>query len=338
MLSIRSASFFALLFCLVWASGQLHASGVVCPVCGQVIDDGTVLCPNDGTDLKLLGKPPEANGDTEKTAAPANKSGSDAGVSAGEPPETAFSTGGYKRHDEAGERRVVEEKSSDGYSDRRSRLPKDSRTAAPQKKKRHSATVETSNVEAEDDSGFFADYEKKRRYIWLSRKNAAQVSAQSEEEAARIRAQLLRSLAAPIASLGGRVFFMGEEDHLGPVSGAEIDFQLARYHLRAGFSTFLGIRALEARNELVFLESLSIGAQIPSRFSPFFIAKGGLGMIATERFETDQAYLLTAFGAEAGLDAWVHPWLSITPSFGFMRCTVNNAYWNSFTFKLAVGF
>lgn len=336
MRCLATASSIALIVFMVAATGQLHASGVVCPVCGQVIVDGTAVCPNDGTDLKLLGKPHDSNaasgdpGDTDSEIP--------AGPSASERSEAAPETGGYKRHDEDGERRVAEEKSSDGYSDRRSRLPKDSRTAAPQKRRRHSTRVEQREIEVEDDSGFFADYERKRRYSWTARENAARVTTQNSENAARARARLLQSLAAPIASLGARVFFMGEEKHIGPVSGAEIDLQLARYRLRAGFSTFLGIRALAARNELVFLESLSIGVQIPSRFSPFIIAKGGLGMIATERFETDRAYLLTGFGAEVGIDSWIHPWLSITPSLGFMRSTVNNAYWNSFTFKLAIGF
>jgi hypothetical protein len=336
MMRICSASATQVIFIVSAIAFSSHAAGIVCPVCGQTIDEGITVCPNDGTNLKLLGKPVGAKDTDPASDKEANVADTeDEGTIMPAEPE---GSGGYRRHDENGSKKNNGEKNSKSFSDRRSRLPKDSRTQTQVRKKKVESKESEPRQIVEDDSGFFADYEKKRRFISDERRRAEQEVKEAGKSRKAARDKLLHSLAAPITSLGARIFFLGEEDHAGPVSGAEIDIHLARYRLRAGLSTFLGIRALSERNELVFLEGLTVGAQLPGRFSPFIIARGGLGMVAAERFSMDQYYLLTAFGTEVGLDAWVHPWLSISPSVGFVRCTIENAYWNSFTAKIAFGF
>ena len=328
------------LFSTVIGAGNVWALDVQCPVCGQTFEEGTGVCPNDGTDLKLLGKLPST--DTDGTEAPdTDTPDADEDAEKKDSAESApKANGGYRRRDDSGAGKPVDEKnaSAGAYSDRQSRLPGDSRTAAPEKRRKKRVRREMPRKDYVNDKAFFADYQRKQQYLWDERRTARLSAAKAGRDREAARRELLNNLAAPITSLGARLFFMGEGRHPGPVSGAEIDVQLSRYRLRAGFSTFLGIRALEDRNELIFLESLSVGAQIPSRFSPFIIAKGGIGLAAVERFETDRAYLLTSIGTEAGVDAWVNPWLSIAPSIGFVRTTMDNVYWYSVTFKLAVGF
>ena len=150
--------------------------------------------------------------------------------------------------------------------------------------------------------------------------------------------RILNHMGAPLASLGFRVFWMAEGNDSGPVGAAEVEVNLVRYRLRAGVSTLLGLRDLESRNELIFLGNMSIGIQSPKRFSPYIVAKGGIGMSKTERFYTDQLYLLSSLGAEVGVDAWVTRWIAVTPGMGYMRCTADNAYWHSFTGKISIGF
>ncbi len=322
---------------LVWSFAFFaHAAGVVCPVCGQTIDEGTPVCPNDGTDLRLLGKPRDEK-DTEPVPTETDSNpGTDNGktISTSEPE----GSGGYKRHDDIGSRKIKEEDENKRFLDRRSRLPKDSRTQTQVRKKRVEPKSEPPPPVEEKDKHFFADYERKRKFVWEEREKGKKEAKEAAESRRAARDKLLHSLAAPITSLGARIFFLGEGKHAGPTLGAEIDLHLARYKLRAGLSTFLGIRALPTRNELVFLEGLSVGAQLPARYSPFAVVRGGVGMVASERFYVNQYYLMTAVGAEIGIDAWVHPWLSISPSVGYLRCTVDNAYWHTFTAKLAVGF
>ena len=342
MSGARCSVLIAVVSAMLAGAQTAWALDVQCPVCGQTFEEGTAVCPNDGTDLKLLGKKPPPDTDADSDAPPEMDSeASSVEMSSSKASGASTGNGGYRRRDDNDARKPPEDKnSSEGaYSDRRSRLPGDSRTAAPEKRRRRRVHREDPHKASVDDSKLFDDYRRKQRYLWDERRTARLSAAQADRDRKAARKKLLDSLAAPITSLGARIFFMGEGRHPGPVSGAEIDLQLARYRLRAGFSTFLGIRALNSRNELIFLESLSVGAQIPARFSPFIIAKGGLGMAAADRFETDRAYLLTSLGMEAGMDAWVHPWLSITPSLGFIRTTMNNdVYWYSVTFKLAVGF
>ena len=313
------------------------AGVVVCPVCGESFDDSLGECPNDGTDLRLLGKDkPPSSPDNE---APSQKEPDPDGAN---PENAAKSKKGpilYNRHDEGGSRKIAEsEENGAGYSDRQSRLPKDSRMKnAPKPKRDHSTSMEQSRA-APDDSAVLDDFERRRKHSWEEWENIRLQNSKLEEHRAAVRRKLLMSLGAPLTSLGGRIFWMGESNYPGPVGAAEIDVNIIRYKVRAGMSTLLGIRALNSRNDLVFLESLNIGMQWPGRFSPYVIAKGGVGVLATSRSGVDDAYLLSAFGTETGIDVWLHPWLAITPSVGYMISFTNDKYWNSFTCKVAVGF
>jgi hypothetical protein len=324
-------------------AAKVCAAGVVCPVCGQVFDESTPVCPNDGTDLKLLGKPATQDGDI---AAPSNDTvekdtGPGRGTTEENAPEASAvsaSSGGYKRHEADGERKVLEEADTTVYSDRLSRLPTDTRTVGPARRKRANDKEARMSQTAEENAAFFSGYDKKRRLLRQERRADRPSEEAAERERALVREQILNSSTAPLASVGARFFFLGEGRSLGWTGGAEIDFHFVRRRVRAGASAFLGIRNPNARKEPLFLERLSLGAQLPGRFSPFIVAKGGIGALATNRFRTDLAYLMTSIGIEAGVDAWINPWLVLEPSFGFERYMVKNAYWNSFTWKLAVGF
>ena len=321
---------------VMFAAAIAWAGTVVCPVCGETFHDDLEECPNDGTNLKLVGKDSStadkvdgADGreDTTHEEAPSGQDAND-----GAPIR-------YKRHDEGGERMIAPSGGDDrGYSDRQSRLPGDTRIASPAKVKKETRRPAANPPAKRSDSAVLVDFESNRRRSWAARESVRLRESNAARDRAAGRKKLLQNLGAPLTSLGGRLFWMGEGNGPGPVGAAEIDVNLARYRVRAGISTLLGVRALDTRNELVFLESLSIGGEWPARFAPYVIAKGGIGVLATSRFGVDQAYLFAAFGGEAGVDAWINPWLAVTPSFGYMRCSVKNAYWNSFTFKVSVGF
>ncbi len=307
---------------------------VVCPVCGEVLENGTDECPNDGTDLTLVGKNPSEADDTDTPGRP-------------DTPQADESTHGqngqdsplrYKRQDEGGERQIAPRKERSGFSDRESRLPEDDRMRAPPRPKKPSKRPVRTQPDTPRDDDLVKQFEKKRRYSWESRENARLITLMAKADKATARRRLLATLGAPLASLGVRLFWMKESEQSGLVTAAEIDVNLVRYRIRAGFSTLLGIRSMSGPDDLVFLESLDVGAQWPSRFSPFVLLKGGLGMLLLDDGKSTEAILLGSVGAEIGLNAWVNPWLSVTPSFGYMGNIRNHSYGNSFTSKVAIGF
>ncbi len=308
-------------------------------MCGQIIDEKIEICPNDGTNLKLSGRPLNSKQKAEPSDHSADSSYHQDNHSELSTNNGKFQTlGGYKRHDEGGLRHPGSEKNSSDYSDRRSRLPHDSRTAMPNRRKKTDVgSLQSDRSESEDNR--FEEYKNKRASIWKERESA-NLDLQQIVEKQKVNAEkILKYRAAPLASLGMRLFFLGEDGHAGPVAGAEIDLHAARSIFRAGISTLIGVRTLPNRNEMVFLEGLSAGIQLPQKVSPFIIAKGGIGMMATNRFETAQFYLLTTIGFEGGIDIWFSKsQTAVSLSLGFMRCTVNDAYWHSVTYKLSVGF
>ncbi len=330
-------------------AGPAVAGKVKCPVCGEVYSDDEEECPNDGTNLKLFGKsdkepepddtsPPSTDGNVDAQApsddAAAGGKAAESRESDGEPPPML-----YKRHDQGGERKPASSKESGGYSDRASRLPGSGRVGpvpTPGGESKRRATPARNGNKAEDRAR--SDFENERRNKWMKRPDTRlDVNADIRGKAAA-RKRLLDHLAAPLASLGVRMLWLGENGHPGPVGLGEIEVNIARYRLRAGTASSLGIRVLESRNELVFLQSASAGVQLPMRFTPYIVARGGIGIMATERFNHGYMYLMTAVGAEAGIDAWITPWTAISPSLGYLRCTANDAYWHTVTLKIAIGF
>jgi hypothetical protein len=327
----------------VWSVILLFSDGgvagtIVCPVCGERFDDKVEVCPNDGTDLRLLKrkdsgeKEAEAHTDSSSSdpkAAPASP------TEGGEKKEEPLR---FKRHDQGGERKIVPSKENGGYSDRQSRLPGDTRVGNVVKPKKplHKSTL--TPPPKRSDKQVLAAFERERRSSWEERESIRLRESHIKSDRASTHRKLLGSMAAPLTSLGGRIFWLREGRQPGPVGATEIDINVIRYYIRAGFSTLVGIRTLKVRNELVFLESLSAGLQWPGRFSPFVVANGGIGILATNRFGVDQVYLFSAVGASVGIDAWVHPWLAVTPSFGYLRCVVRDIYWHTITFRVAIGF
>jgi hypothetical protein len=312
---------------------------VVCPVCGETMDDDLLECPNDGTDLKLLGIPLKEEEKDKKDKKDKPERRREPGSAAAAPDSSkAKPTIKYKRHDRDGDRRPVEPPAPGSYSDRRSRIPGDKRLAAEPKPVSAAEMAPPEPYPAKLDKGIREEFERHRQHVEEQRKAADLARAGVEDSAESARARLLSSLGAPLTSLGLRVFWLPEGPRTGPVGGTEIDINLARYRLRAGFSTMMGVRALDDRNELVFLENIALGIQAPKQFSPYIVARGGAGLVKTERYRTDQLYLLTSLGVEVGVDSWLTPWIAVTPSMGYMRCTLSDAYWHSFTAKISIGF
>ena len=81
-----------------------------------------------------------------------------------------------------------------------------------------------------------------------------------------------------------------------------------------------------------------MGVQYPWRFSPYALVRGGVGVHSSERFGGDIAHLMTGIGVEAGVDSWINEWVSVGLGLGYLRTVIGDAYWNSFTAKLSVGF
>lgn len=311
----------------------LHAAEVVCSVCGKSFSIDTEICPNDGTDLKKLGikinvKPEsEAQDHGKQATEEVNKKVS---PSTEEDDEEAKPI--YKR---GGRRRVIKPSSS-SYSDRLSRIGD-----------RRGRNTGQEEVEGEDekrlrfmeeDKKLLAQYETQRRQASALRQRMDFLEKKSNKDRKAARRRLLYGLGAPLTSLGFRMFWMGEGNDPGAVNAIEIDLNLARYRFRVGLSTLIGVRSLPGRNELVFLEHVALGFQWPWRYSPFIVVRGGVGVSANERFGVSFVNLLTSVGVDIGVDSWITPWIAITPTVGYTRTMLDNAYWNSFTFKIAMGF
>lgn len=322
--------------CLLLIGTPSLAGEVVCSICGKAFPEGTEKCPNDGTDLRKLGI--EISEDTSGDAKPSKQKKEEEEI---EEPDTEdeseilpadsdqTQTPIYKR---GGRRRMKSGKAS--YSDRRSRVSI---------RRGRAASHEDDDDEElrkfmEEDERLLAKYEIQRRQSEALRQRMELVEKEASKNRSAERKRLLYGLAAPLTSLGYRMFWMGEENDPGPVNTVEIDLNLARYRFRAGLSTLIGVRTLSGRNELVFLEHVALGFQYPWRYSPYIIARGGVGVLANERFGVSFVNLITSLGAEIGIDSWVTPWIAITTSVGYVRTMMNNAYWNSFTFKVALGF
>jgi hypothetical protein len=297
------------------------AERVRCPVCGQIFDPTVDVCPNDGTDLEAEGKP------VEEEPAPA----------APEEPAEEREEGGapkYNRQDLGGERQRVDAPDAD-YGDRRARLGEDRRG---DEERRRRLKEQREKELAEDDARLRAEFEARRGRIWEGRQRRAAEDRRAAEGFESLRRQSLWGRGAPLTSVGVRLSWMGEGGDPGLVTSAEIDVNLVKTKVRVGLSSSIGVRSLEARDDLLFVESVTLGAQLPWRFSPYVVARAGVGALVTNRFGEDLTYVVRALGVEAGLDCRLTRWLVVTPSFGYTSYAIDAAHWNSFTAKLAIGF
>ena len=340
MNACRSAT---LILVVLLSTTQKAAAETVCPVCGEVWDDDVTVCPNDGSDLSLVGRtPPEQEDDEDLAGKEGNDHKENDASSSKKPtedsPKKRESRIRYKRHDDGGERRIAPSKERSGFSDRESRLLGSDRTptaSRPRRNRSHTAKAATRQTE---NRKLAEQFEKKRRYSWEKRESARLLASMEKGDKAAARRKLLATLAAPLTSLGGRIFWVKERGEPGPVGATEIDVNIVRYQIRAGFSTLLGIRTMPGPDDLVFLESLSVGAQWPSQFSPYVLLRGGVGIFLSNDGESTDSILIGSVGADVGLDIWINPWLVVTPSVGYMGTVLSGAYRNTFTAKIAIGF
>lgn len=306
------------------------ADEVRCPVCSQVFEDRDV-CPNDGTDLRLAGEPVEK----KEPSAPAADAGAEQ-EDAGEAEEEE--TPKYKRHDLGGERERADSENGAGYSDRRKRIGEERRGAEATAERRRKAREKRRKEFEEQDDRLRSEFDEQRSREWSERRERKYQDWHAEQQLAAVRSQALWGRAAPLTSLGVRMWWMGEGTRSGPVTSAEIDINLLKTRLRVGLSTAIGVRALEERNDLVFLEHITLGVQKPWRYSPFLLARGGIGALVTNRFDENLTYLVRSIGLEGGLDSRVTESVVISSSFGYARYMIDDAYWDSFTMKISVGF
>jgi len=298
------------------------AEKVRCPVCGQIFEKEIEVCPNDGTDLHVEGKPIEEAPVAEEEAT------EDEGDEGPQPK--------YTRHDLGGERQRTDEEELD-YEDRHARLGDDrGGDEASDRRKRQRAERERELAEA--DARLRTEFESRRRRMWEGRQRRAQEDRRAAEGFESLRRTSLWGRGAPLTSVGVRFSWMGEGDEPGLVSSAEIDVNLVKTKVRVGLSSSIGVRSLPHRDDLLFVESVSLGAQLPWRFSPYILARAGVGGLATNRFGEDLIHVVRALGVEVGLDCRVMRWLVVTPSFGYASYAIDAAHWNSFTAKLSVGF
>ncbi|MDD5308565.1 MAG: hypothetical protein PHU25_14685 [Deltaproteobacteria bacterium] len=322
----------ALAFCAAMTHAAVaHAVvRIVCPVCGQVFDESTRVCPNDGSDLVLVGKREEVGkepGDTDTADA------QDGGAEPGQPVVP-----GYKRHDKGGRRQRTAEPVDETHNDRRSRFAEERRggNAAAEQARREER--ERRQRFTTDDERLRAEFDSRRAKLRNERELAAEEAERARLGLATDRTRIVHGLAAPLVSLGYRVSFMGEGRDAGPVHGAEIDVNPSRTYLRAGFSTFVGVRALDRQNELLFMEHVTVGVEWPWRFAPFALLRAGIGGLASRRFGEDSVALVRSIGTEVGVDCHLGLGTILSPSVGYVRYMVNDAYWNSVTAKISIGF
>ncbi|MDJ0764678.1 MAG: hypothetical protein QNJ97_16990 [Myxococcota bacterium] len=331
-----AALFLAIVCCAVIG----RAEEIVCPICGKAFPDTTENCPNDGANLKSLGIPLASKAKDEDDTPDIEDQ--DTGM---EDPaastETTESSPKYKRLDSEKAHRAFKrndgKKDRTGYSDRFSRVARE-RPALSSGTKKHRQDAAAALFQ-EEDLRRRSEYERIRAREWANRRKVHAVKEiLAEKDRQKVKDRIVEGIGAPITSLGMRLFWMAEGDDPGLVKAAEIDLNLARYRLRLGLSSLIGVRALDARDELIFLEHISAGFQWPRRYSPFALIKGGIGVLASDRFGSTLVYFITSFGVEIGIDAWISPWISVTPVVGYERCMLDDAYWNSFTYKVSVGF
>jgi hypothetical protein len=312
----------------VLLAGPALADRVRCPVCGEEFEtEETQVCPNDGTDLRRDGQPVQAPAGGEDAAA--------------EAPSTAPGAAPkYRRHDLGGERKRADE-AGEAYSDRERRIGEERRgqaaAAAAAQKRQKEREREQAEFAAEDER-LREGFEERRLALAEQRLNSAMAEWRSGRERSWRDRKSLWERAAPLTAVGLRLSWMGEDGHPGPLTGAEIDLNPIKARLRVGLSSFIGVRQLADRGELAFIEHVSVGFQIPWRYSPYLLARGGIGVLAGERFGETLNRLVRSAGMETGIDCHVTETMIVTPTVGYARYVVDDAYWDTVTLRLSVGF
>ena len=330
MVSGRSQAFSLLLSIgILVFSWTLQAEEIKCPVCHQSFSVDTEVCPNDGTDLKLRGVPIPSSAEAvrkESSVAP-----SDEAKGAEDVPKGKSGASKYKRR--AAKRRSLQQKkpSSRGYSDRRSRIDGERGTAEAERRNRQR---EKEAFEKEDVLLTNA-FEERRAGLWEAKPKPTSEGTAGLEGSVGIQKRLISSPSAPLTSLGFRMFWMGEGNDSGPVGSGEIEVNLARYWFRGGLSTLFGTRSVQERSDFLFLSHLSAGFQWPNRFSPFLVARGGLGLLS---ISSNQNHLLGSVGFDGGVDSWITPKIAISVSVGYKRLITEEAHWDSVSYRISVGF
>lgn len=316
MSRLAHAAFFALAIVLA-ISPRAFAGKVRCPVCGQVFEDTVEHCPNDGTDLAISGKPVEEEPEEEAEPEPVEE---DAGE-------------GYRRQDRGGERMRIEDDDGSGYSERHKRFADDrgkSEEAAARKRKAHERRRREFE---EEDARLRARFEERRAAWRESRGEDADSRLPSDESRGHDRP------AAPLTSIGLRLSWLPRGREEGRVMGAEAEVNPLRRWYRAGGAVFLGIRNLDEADETVFLGKLSAGVQLPWTYSPYVVATGGLGVLSRRGTgEGDGARLLGSVGAEAGIDCHLTRSIAVTPTLGWVHYFAGDDHFDSFTFRVSLGF
>jgi hypothetical protein len=321
----QRVAFAAALAVLGLAVSAEAAAKVRCPVCGQIFEEDVDVCPNDGANLRVEGKP------VEEAPAPEEGAGD-----VGDAEDEQATPGKYTRHDVGGDRQRADQDDL-GYDDRRARLGDDRRGDEAAERRRRLRAERERELAAEDDR-LRTEFEARRRRMWEGRQRQAEEDRRTAEGFEHLRRTSLWGRGAPLTSVGVRLSWMGEGDEPGVVSSAEIDVNLVKTKLRVGLSSSIGVRSLPHRDDLLFVESVSLGVQLPWRFSPYVLARAGVGALATNRFGEDITYVVRSLGAEVGLDCRVARWLVVTPSLGYVSYGIDNARWDGFTAKLSVGF
>ncbi|MBN2344199.1 MAG: hypothetical protein JXX29_18245 [Deltaproteobacteria bacterium] len=319
-------------FAAFMVAGPVAAGQRRCPVCNQFFDDSIEICPNDGTDLKLLGEKVEPAGAPEPETSDSAEKSAETSPDNG---ETNNEERKYIRHDRGGKRKRTapqedEDAAGSGRSDRQRRL-RDERTGVAQVKKKETPVDKNAVKDAALREEYRANKEKAIQEALAKKKTEAKPDPELERQKA------LWKQTAPYMSIGGRFSWMGEADKPGLVMGTEIDLNLLRTNVRVGLSSFIGVRHV-SRNELIFLENVSIGVQKPWRFSPYLSGHIGIGTIISQRFGEDITNLVRAVGIDAGIDCRLNNAFVVTPSVGYVRYAIRDVAWDSLTLKISLGF
>ncbi|MBN2715812.1 MAG: hypothetical protein JXX14_08150 [Deltaproteobacteria bacterium] len=330
-------------FCVMIFPWHVAASQKRCPVCHEVFDEDVNVCPNDGTDLKLLGDAvpdvetqgddltvPDANDAVDDSATAVPDEGRNPDVHDG----LLEDTHKYIRHDQGGRRRRIEQDGSTEWDERSDRLRRlhDERAGAVSNRKKEILP----EFDARQDAALRALYLQRRQ-------NLLSVDEAPPRRTVHIKAPLddeekaLWEKAAPLVSIGTRLSLMGEARQPGPLVGAEIDLNMLRSNIRVGLSSFIGVRYV-SRNELMFLESFSIGVQRPWRYSPYISGRFGIGGIVSYRFGENVLNRVRGLGVDAGVDCHVSHAVTITPAVGYVRYAIERVTWDSVAIKIALGF
>ena len=337
---------FALFGAIMLYASLALAGDIQCPVCGQLFDDSVVECPNDATNLALIKKHQPDKTAPKKDPKKADTTPKKDEASTPVAPQKKKSRrsrrgkGKYKRHDAGGERQRADTDDKNLYSDRADRIRSETRGTNVDAAQRTAERIAREKAFAVQDVERRANFEAARDALWQKRWSGLLAQSTSLRGVESLEKASLYRKFAPSATIGARFAWMPNDEtgEQGLLVGPELDLNFLRRNVRLGFGSFMGVRQLDAGNEMLFLEQLVFGYQWPWRYSPYIAVRGGVGAMVGEALRGSEIAFAAVVGGEAGLDCYVSAAWAVSPSLGVLTYFADGSNWTSFTARISLGF